>query len=329
MKRMFFILLLIALFAVRVFPSEVEAITLKESESVNFLEKMDQQGVFVKFIQFLDIDDENNFYFLDVNLRTIFRIDGKTGKLINTISSLGQGPGELYIPTSIRVKNKMVFIPDRGFGGVKIFTTDGKLITEFRTGPSSGWLDVNKKNEIFVREVDTDGLPSVAIYSMEGKKIRTLVRIPITKVGDKIEYLFTREFMFKLDSKENLVVLFDMKNIMRKYNTNGELLWEKEVTNKILEEHPRKKPKYGPGNTIHGSSNVFYFDIDQDDNIIVGHVGGATVFNKDGETLRLIKTDPPENTHAFKLFNNDSNLLRIIAGGERINIFSNWSGYRL
>lgn len=322
MKQTVFIFLAIFLLASLVFPEEIEEIVLKESESIDFLKKMDQQGVFVKFIAYLDIDDENNFYFLDNPLCTVFRIDGKTGKLLNTISSPGQGPAELDIPRSIRVMNKMVFIPDGGFGGVKIFSTDGKLIKEFRTGPGIGWLDVNKKNEIYVREADTDGTPIMSIYNMEGKKIRNLIRMPVKDMNDRIEYIFNREFMFKLDSKENPVVLFDKKNILRKYNTNGELLWEKKVANKIIDSFPHKKPSYGTGGTVHGSSSLFNLALDKDDNIIVGHVGGAMVFDKNGEPISLIKTEPQNNMHGLRVFNNDKSLLCIVVGGMKINIFN-------
>jgi hypothetical protein len=299
----------------------MEEIVLKESESINFLEKMEQQGVFVKFIEYLDVDDENNFYFLDNPLCTVFRIDGKTGKLLNTISSPGQGPGELYAPRAIRVMNKMVFIPDSGFGGVKIFSIEGKLIKEFRTEHSIGWLDVNKKNEIYVREADTDSTPIISIYNMAGERIKKLIRMPVKDMNNRMDYVFTREFMFKLDSKENPVVLFEKKNILRKYNPNGELIWERNVTNKIIDSYPHKKPRYGEGGSVHSSSSLFNLDIDKDGDIFVGHVGGAMVFSKDGEAIQLIKSDPPMSTHGLKIYNNDNNLLRIVVGGMKINIY--------
>lgn len=320
MRRIVIVFLAVFLWASPLLP--LEEIVLKESESIDFLEKMDQHGVFVKVISDLDIDTENNFYFLDHHLGTVFRIDGKTGKLINTISSLGQGPGELEVPRSIRVMNQMVFIPDSGFGGVKIFKTDGTLLKEFKTKHSIGWLDVSKKNEILVRETDTDGTPIVSIYDMDGKRIRMLIRMPLKNMNDRIEYIFTRNFLFKLDSKENLILLFENKNIIRKYSKGGNLLWEKKVANKIIDSYPHKKPRYGKGGAVYSSVSVFYLDIDNGDNIIVGHVGGAMVFNKDGEHIRLIRTIPPLNFDKFKLFNNDNNLLHIIVGGSRINIFN-------
>jgi hypothetical protein len=320
MKRFIFLCITILLLGGHVFA--LEEIVLKESESIDFLEKMDQQGVFVKFIESLDIDDENNFYFLDNPLCTVFRIDGRTGRLINTISSHGQGPSELNVPRSIRVINKMVFISDSGFGGVKIFSIDGKLIKEFRTGHSIGWLDVNKKNQIYVREADTDGTPIISIYNMEGKKLRNLIRMPVKNMNDRIDYIFTRDFMFKLDSEDNPVVIFDKKNILRKYNANGEQLWEKKVANKIIDGVPHKTPRLGPEGTVHGSCSIFNLDIDLDDNIIIGHVGGAMVFNKGGEPITIIKTEPQYNMHGLKVFNKNKNLMVIVVGGMNINIYS-------
>lgn len=320
MKQMIYLWIVIILIGGYVFA--VEEIVLKESESIDFLEKMEQHEVFLKFISDLDIDEDNNFYFLAHEVGTVFRIDGKTGKLLNTISSPGQGPAELNIPRSIRVMNKMVFIPDTGFGGVKIFSIDGKLINEFRTEHSIGWLDVNKRNEIFVREADTDGTPIVSVYNMKGERIRKLIRMQVKDINNKMEYIFTREFIFRLDNKENLLVLFTEKKIIRKYTANGDLVWEKKVDNKIIDSYPHKKPRYGQGGVVYSSVSVFYLDIDKDENTIVGHVGGAMVFNKDGEFIRLIKTEPPLNMDEFKLFNNDENILHLIVGGMKIHILN-------
>lgn len=321
-------ILMLFLCAVFTFPLRpVEIVTLKESESIDFLEKMDDNDVFVKRVRVVDIErDAANhyiFYFLDYKLGTVFRIDGNTGKLLNTIASLGQGPGELDTALSMRVRNQMVFVSDHGFGGVKIFKTDGALIKEFRTGKSIYWLDVNEKNEIYVKEADFDAAPIISLYNMDGKRLRKVVRVPVEDMNDKIEFIYTKDFYFRLDSKENLIVLFYLKRIIRKYNQKGDLLWERKVDNELLQEFSRpKKPRYGPGGTVQGNRGVFHMDIDSEDNTIVGHVAGAMVLDKDGEMVRLLKTDPQMNIDFFKIYDNDTKFLRVLVGGWKINIFN-------
>jgi len=102
MNRIFF--LFIFLLSIHVFP--IEKIILKESESINFLYKMEKNEVFATYIKAVDVDDKNDFYLLDYKLGAVLRVDGKSGRLINTISSRGQGPGELSGPCALRVRNQ-------------------------------------------------------------------------------------------------------------------------------------------------------------------------------------------------------------------------------
>ncbi len=319
------ILLLFLLFAVHLFP--VDEIVLKESESTDFLGEMDKNEMFVKRIRAVDVaknaGNNYDFYFLDHKLGTVFRVDGNTGKLINTISSLGQGPAELDTPVAIRVRNQMVFIADFGFGGVKVFKTDGTIVNEFRTGQSIGWLDVNKKNEIFVRETDTGGTPVISSYNIDGKRLRNVLRFPVGGKGDKIAHILTREFKFSLDSKENLIVLFLFKKIIGKYNQKGTLLWEKKVDNEIIRTRSKpKKPAYGKGGSVHLRRSVFHLDIDEKDNITVGHIFGGMVLDKDGKMTRLIRTEPQMHMDLFKFYDNDNKLLRVLSQGWKINIYN-------
>jgi len=321
MNRIVFVF--IFLLSIHIFP--IEKIILKESESINFLEKMEKNEVFANYIIAVDVDDKNDFYFLDFKLRAVLRVDSKSGRLINSISSRGQGPGELSGPCALRVRNQMVFVADYWFGGVKIFNIKGDLLKEFRTGLKIGWLDVNKKNEIFVREADTDLFPVISVYNTDGKRLRKVVGFPIKNMRDRdrIAFVLNRGFIFRLDSKENIVVLFIYKNIIRKYNKKGELLWEKKIANEIIKKHSNpRKPQYGKGGTIHLTRIGYHLEIDRDDNIIVGHRAGCMVFNKDGETINLIQREPVINFHLFKLYNNDRNLLLIVVGGGMINIFN-------
>jgi DNA-binding beta-propeller fold protein YncE len=306
---------------INIFP--IDKIILKESNTIDFLEKMDKNDVFVKFVEFVDVDDKNIFYFLDTGLCTILKLDSDTGKLIKFISSRGQGSGELDIPIAMKVTNNMIFVADFGFGGVKIFSTEGDLLKEFKTGLHIGWLDVNKRNEIFVREAETDSMPVISIYNMDGKKIRKFLRFPIKNRSDRIAFILNREFIFRLDSKENIIVLFHKKNIIRKYNKKGDMLWERKIENEILQKHSNpRKPRLGKGSSVYIRSNVFQLDIDKNNNIIVGHVAGGMVFNPDGKAVKLLVCEPPVNLDVFKLYNNDKKILRLGVGGRyKIKIY--------
>ncbi|HLP46741.1 MAG TPA: hypothetical protein VK469_12365 [Candidatus Kapabacteria bacterium] len=296
----------------------VNMILFKKTESIDLLEKMENNNFFMKSIMGVDAD-ENNIYFLDHRLGTVFRVDKNTAKLVNTIGSKGQGPGELQAGMSIRVINNMVFVSDVDFSGIKIFTPEGKTIKEFKTITRSKCIDVNKKNEIFIIGVSPEGFPNITVYNMDGKKIREFVKFPFKNTGSP-SYILNSEMEFRIDKDENMVIVFVLKKLIWKYTSKGELLWEKEIKNEILDKY-NTDPKFDtrkPG-AVYYYQSILSLDIDENNNIIVGHVYGGVIYDKNGNIIDLIQFDPPSNLGHFRIF--DGKILVIGALGSSINVY--------
>jgi len=316
MKKIVFPVLVL-LMAVGLFPEDT--ILLKTSESVDLLEKMEANDFFMKAILGVDVD-ENCIYFLDQALGTVFRVDKNTAKLVNTIGSKGQGPAELQYGDSFRVKNKMVFVADTGFNGIKIFTIDGKIVKEFKTSSPPKWIDVNQRNEIFVSGVSSEGYPNISVYNMEGKKVREFLKFPYKDTGGA-SYILNSELIFRMDNDENMVVVFILKKLVRKYSKMGVLLWEKEIKNKIMDKY-NTEPRFDVRNTgaIYYHRSVFSLGFDETGNIIVGHVYGGVIYDKDGNIVHLIEFEPPNNLDTFRIY--DGKILAISGLCREINVYN-------
>lgn len=302
----------------------VEKIKIKQTNRMDFLEKIEAHNVFpVGTIQ-VDIDESNNFYLLNSKYGDIWKIDQSTGKLLKKISNFGQGPGELNIPISFRVKNGIIFVSDFGFGGIKIFDLEGKLINEFRTHPAVGWLDVTDKNEIYVREADKDATPIIAIYDINGNRIKTFVRFRVGGKGDKIAHVENKFNEFRVVQHGNVVVLFRLKALLQKYGHDGNLLWERKIENELVDKYASKqKPRYGIEGTVHFKIYVSGFNVDNKGMILVGQVGGACLFNSNGELIKLVSIEGDTSLSRFTFFGNDKKLINIHAGGKVIDIYEN------
>ncbi|MCX6578559.1 MAG: hypothetical protein NT166_00060 [Candidatus Aminicenantes bacterium] len=315
MKKIVFPVLVL-LMAIGLFPEDT--ILLKKSESIDLLEKMEANDFFMKAILGVDVD-ETCIYFLDQALGTVFRVDKNTAKLVNTIGSKGQGPAELQYGDAFRVINKMVFVADTGFNGIKIFTIDGKIVKEFKTNSPPKWIDVNQRNEIFVSGVSSEGYPNISIYNMEGKKIREFLKFPYKESGSA-SYILNSELIFRMDNDENMVVVFMLKKLVRKYNKMGSLLWEKEIKNKILDKYNTE-----PGFDIRSTGAIYYhrsiisLGLDETGNIIIGHVYGGVIYDKNGNMIHLIQFEPQRNLGNFRIY--DGKILEIGALGSSINIY--------
>jgi hypothetical protein len=173
----------LSLLMISVFGYSVETIVLKGG--IDFEKQLSVNEIFLRNCRDFDMaPDKDLIYFMDSTYCHIFKVDMKTGKLLKTISSRGQGPSELMSPVSMTAKNNMLVVLDRGFGGIKIFAPDGKLINEFRVNNyiiGNRSIDVNDKNEIYLGVVDFNDNSMVSVYDMHGKKKRSLIRYK----GDK------------------------------------------------------------------------------------------------------------------------------------------------
>ena len=315
MKKIVFPMLIL-LMAVGLFPEDT--ILLKKSESSDLLEKMEANDFFMKGILGVDVD-ENCIYFLDQALGTVFRVDKNTAKLVNTIGSKGQGPAELQYGDSFRVINKMVFVADTGFNGIKIFTIDGKIVKEFKTISQPKWIDVNQRNEIFVSGVSSEGYPNIAVYNMEGKKIREFLKFPYKDTGGA-SYILNSELIFRMDKDENMGVVFLLKKLVRKYNKVGTVLWEKEIKNKIMDKY-NTEPRFDIRSTgaIYYHRSVISLGFDETGNIIIGHVYGGVIYDKNGNMIHLVQFEPPSNLGNFRIY--DGKILAIVNLGSDINVY--------
>jgi hypothetical protein len=316
MKR----LALILIFLLSIHSFAVEKIVLKTSESIDFLEKMESHDYFYKKVNDIDIDDENNFYFLDYHFGTILRVDGNTGKLINHISRRGQGPAELQHAKSIKVMNNMVFVSDSGFQGIKIFEKNGKLINEFkiRSRAYGFHIDVDRRNKIFIKQRSPDGSPCIAVYNSKGEYLTEFVKFRV-EAGDRKSLLLNRTFIFQLDNEGNVVVIFNLRKLVQKFSGKGILLWEKSIKNDVIAKfNTDTKISFDRG-AVRYQSGVFDMDINAQNNIVVGHSGGGVIYDKYGNTIRLIEFDPAANLNQFRLYANK--LLKISLRGRSVNIY--------
>jgi hypothetical protein len=289
--------------------------------------------VFLKYcVDFVFQPENDSVFFLDRHYSHIFWVKMSTGELIRTISSRGQGPGELYRPTCLAVKNKKIFVLDRGLNGVKIFDFTGKVISEFRLRRIiSSWtrLDVNEKDEIFVGQIDSIDFNMVSVYDTAGNKIKSLIPYKDDKnLSKAISKKSRYQYRVRLDGEGNIFLLYFMLRKLGKYSPTGQLLWEKNIENEILEQFETKDTVKRGNGTLTIYKHIFSMEILENGNIVVGHAGGGSLFSKEGklEKLILVEKKSPDreepyfvNLSLFSIRNN--RLLNILNFGKYIHLY--------
>jgi len=280
-------------------------VLLDDKQAVNIGELIQSNSAY--FIHPQDVDLEGDFFFLlDYRFCHILKIHKNTGKLERLISYKGQGPNELNRPTSLRVKNHIVLVGDKGFGGVKFFDAgNGRFIKAIKTNAIIDDLDVFSNGQMVLKRSDSRIGTFISVYDENGKCIRDLIRLFSIdgQTADQSQYPKETYTRWRLDPDENLVVLKNLERKLFKYDKSGSLLWQKKVDNIVLREFsPRADSiETGPNSTT-VRLYVFNLAIDEKGRIFVGHNRGGQVFNPEGQTIAVFKG---YNLSVFLVQNNE------------------------
>lgn len=215
--------------------------TLNEKDIIDWTARLEENEVFYRNLNGFELSEEGGkyyLYYLEGDYAVIYKVDLESGRLIKTISSPGQGPGELIKPMAMAVKYGKILIYDPGFGGIKIFDTDGKILKEFRIESipfySLGMhqkdiIDLSSGNEIFIRNVDEKSNTCIIVYDLNGTQLRRIIPLDAEKEKDTRVWVLNTYFNFEVDKNGDIVILYVKKGLLRKYDIKGKLKLERNL----------------------------------------------------------------------------------------------------
>ncbi len=75
-----------------------------------------------------------------------------------------------------------------------------------------------------------------------------------------------------------------------KYDGTGKLLWEKKISNTIINQFPASNSyiKRNKNGSISSSCNIFSIDIFENNCPIIGHAGGGCIYDEKGNLKKLL-----------------------------------------
>jgi len=325
LKRVFLLLLNILLIAEFVVYSAdkdknipLKVFTLHETDITDCEKQLDENEVFFKTLTGFEMDDQGNLYYLECNYATIYKVDMNSGKLLKTISSRGQGPGQLNRPTAMTVKKGKIFVLDIGFGGIKVFDTDGKCLKEFRVGNANVYsislflnqiIAANDNNEIFVRELDEKDNTVISVFDSDGKRLKSIIPINAQKEKDLKLWVLNTDFVFKIDKNGDLILLYKKKGELKKYDCNGKLSWERNLYSD-LPVQDKNKEKFEVVNKKHLFQVSMRFDFlgfgfTEAGDIFVSTYRGGIYYDKSGNPLFILKQPSGESFGDLFVWNKD------------------------
>lgn len=292
---LFFVVIMLFTIGWMGFAKNRTVIMLKESEVVDLEDKLDDNEIYLRNVAGFDYDG-NYLYYLDSYYCCIYKVKADTFQLVKVISSPGQAPAELSMPVGLSCKNGKLYVLDAGFGGVKIFDTDGKALKQFRIkGLSLGMgtllrylIGVNSNEEIFIRGNSPINGMMLSVYNTNGDRLRGLIPVNIeTKNYKKLLYA---QFIFVLDQESNVIVLFSKEGKLEKFDKKGKRLWTRDILQLLPED---EKDESGLKNYSNGSMGAtFNFSglaLRDDNRIFVSSRFAGLMFSNDGYIQNIFK----------------------------------------
>lgn len=279
----------------------VETVTL--TKKVDLGRIFDENEIFFRTAFNFTVDGKF-MYIADRDQAVIHKVDMARWKTVKVISRKGQGPGELGEPIDIYLKKGKLYVLDKQWSGIKVFDTNGRALHEFRvTFRVCGVADnipaffVNDREELFLASPVTPGDKLITVYDgRNGKVLRRMISKPVSFKYDK-EY-FLNSFIIMCEDREgNILVLHRLRYLLRKYTSEGKLLWEKTLADPMLER--AKKDRGGEVLEVHGNRAkirpmVSGFTVTEANTIIIEYqcLHGC-LLDRDGNLLKLIEKIGP------------------------------------
>jgi len=159
-------------------------------------------------------------------------------KHIDQIGEIGQGRGELYYPIDFVIKGRFIYIIDRNAKKnmrVQIFDLMGKCLHEFSAEHKSYGFDVNSRGDMFLGQAESGKL--ISVYNDKGEminsfgdlhKISDFYGTDFNSMDDEFEVAINRINMH-IDNKDNVYISFVGAPYIRKYDREGQLIFEKRI----------------------------------------------------------------------------------------------------
>lgn len=173
------------------------------------------------------VDDQNNYYILDMKECCIRKFDAE-GKFLSRFGRSGQGPGEMENPQIMDIDGQGRLVVECGNHDFHIFKTSGEYIGRIPPLRNEAlFIRVLSTGEIvgYSMEIGGENSPDnqvLALFDLEGRTIREFGK-PL--LVDSVRGSWSANFLkLAVNSQDDILASFNHQNRIDKYNRKGELL---------------------------------------------------------------------------------------------------------
>ncbi len=177
-------------------------------------------------------DSEQNIYVTDTMDYKLKKFDSQ-GNLMKETGSKGQGPGEFLAPRLIGVTDLYLYVSDQYKHCIQVFDKELNFKKLIKIRNTISDLEVLSDNKIIISTIG-EKRSRLIFYDSKGKNIGEL------EYSKKSRFAMDR-VQFEVDQHGNYYLVYNFRDRIEKYNSDGKKLWSK----KLLKVGKAERKKIG------------------------------------------------------------------------------------
>lgn len=195
------------------------------------------------------VDESNCIYVIDFKDYSIKKF-APDGRLINKAGQKGEGPGEFTFPVKLKYCNGRLYVSQLHRPGIQIFDKELNYISSIPLRLAISDFCITPEDRIFVYGLGSPvSLTSIIVFDLKGNQLEAIPYdkgYGLDKSSEKYRNDFLNMINFDLDKDGNIIMAYETRDLIKKINRKGDILFEKSLLGRGKVEFIEVKKSYLP-----------------------------------------------------------------------------------
>lgn len=278
------LILICILFSIPVYIfSQIEEKELKLKKTLGSIELEPKEGdLLLHWPISADVDQIGNLYVLDSGNQRILKFD-ENYDLIWEMGRKGKGPGEFLfqggtINSGFLTVSKQgeIYVIDNINSRVQIFDTNGNYLKSFKIPWTAGGIDLDNQDNIYLNGYSKTSKHLLYVFDNNGSYLDSFAE----KLIENPDAFRANKIKFSINDMGEIFIAFSFWPLIRKYDINRKLIWEKELN---LTPISKKIPEASKNLNLDNPKRSYFESHSDHEKELSGRFGpvtiGLTAFN--------------------------------------------------
>lgn len=200
-------------------------------------EELELEGIYIANVLRMSKDADGNIYMGDTRLHQVFVFDSQ-GNFIKKAGQRGEGPGDFFYPAEIMTTKESIIVKETN--RLQFFDKNWETTKTVKLAKRYYNFKIGDEGYFYARPaLYPTQKEMIEVLSQDGTILKAFGK-PLELKEDKGVLNF---LSLDLTDKQELYVAFEFFPIIRKYSTEGKLIFEKRLENELMLKKEKRNLK--------------------------------------------------------------------------------------